>query len=694
MAGMNGPALSPAQAAPSADQTLMTEAKPSERTRVALTAAVTSARPRGLRPSAAGLMPVGSVADGVLQRCGASPCAGGCSHDDELPVRRQAAPGSARPSSLPPVVRDALPSPGRPLEAGVRAYFEPRFGRDFGAVRVHTDEHAARAADAVDALAFTVGNSIWFGRDMYQPGAAAGRRLLAHELAHTIQQRGRPVAPQALRLGAPGDAAEAAADRLADAVTAGEPVPDAGASDPVIRRAPKVSPVPGNPSQRIVDMDDGSRYRVTRNVGLQPPITTEGEDPGPSAEPMIDMNNVWLQIEWCTRGGKRDIHGKVSVGTDLPAAAQVLLHQLADAINNGADPAEVIRKAELSPFAEVSITQSERFTAALKAGPTVQVGTGKVTGGKLEGTLKLGGMDIYLQGGVGESATGSGRPDFNVTGGIRGTWERVPKVVCKRTYVLPKIDYQCEKIVPEHKVPDYKTHRESHYFYFEYAKSEFARTGRTAALDAQAKAIVKQLLASGYSIENIRGYASPEGPRPAGPGFQGNDQLSRERVTAAENWVKGVCQPSPTGSGQVLHPEFAPRVIMEFPSGQPGSLRGVIRPGCFVQGYGSVAGSELYGGPKDAELKGKELAESSVKAFETEPAEQERRTPDVMKELEKKKTPERQTDTVWPLLRRAEIDLIRVDTDEKTVPESITPVACPVEVIKAVADAFEAPKKH
>src|SRR5215472_17918559 len=101
------------------------------------------------------------AADGVLQRCGRAPCAA-CSQDDDVPLMRQQARGPGGPSSLPSIVREVLPASGRPLEPAVQAFFEPRFGHDFSAVRVRSDEQAARAADAIDASAFTVGNSIWF----------------------------------------------------------------------------------------------------------------------------------------------------------------------------------------------------------------------------------------------------------------------------------------------------------------------------------------------------------------------------------------------------------------------------------------------------------------------------------------------------------------------------------------------------
>jgi hypothetical protein len=87
-----------------------------------------------------------------------------------------------------PIVDEVLSGPGRPLDPAARAFMEPRFRHDFSHVRVHTDERAGRSADAVAAQAYTVGSQIVFGQRRYAPATRDGRRLLAHELAHIVQQ--------------------------------------------------------------------------------------------------------------------------------------------------------------------------------------------------------------------------------------------------------------------------------------------------------------------------------------------------------------------------------------------------------------------------------------------------------------------------------------------------------------------------
>lgn len=89
---------------------------------------------------------------------------------------------------VPAAVREVLKSPGFPLDAGTRAFMEPRFGHDFGKVRVHADDRAAESARAVNALAYTAGRDIVFAAGRYKPQDDEGKRLIAHELTHVVQQ--------------------------------------------------------------------------------------------------------------------------------------------------------------------------------------------------------------------------------------------------------------------------------------------------------------------------------------------------------------------------------------------------------------------------------------------------------------------------------------------------------------------------
>jgi hypothetical protein len=91
-------------------------------------------------------------------------------------------------SAVPSIVEDVLRMPGRPLDDDARAFFEPRFGHDFSRVRVHSDARAGESARAIRAHAYTVGQHVVFGRGRLAPRSSAGQKLLAHELAHVVQQ--------------------------------------------------------------------------------------------------------------------------------------------------------------------------------------------------------------------------------------------------------------------------------------------------------------------------------------------------------------------------------------------------------------------------------------------------------------------------------------------------------------------------
>lgn len=89
----------------------------------------------------------------------------------------------------------ALHGGGQPLPDSERAFFEPRFGRDFANVRVHSGPDASALARSVQARAFTLGDSVVLGAGQYTPGTPSGRALLAHELTHVVQQGHRTPIP-------------------------------------------------------------------------------------------------------------------------------------------------------------------------------------------------------------------------------------------------------------------------------------------------------------------------------------------------------------------------------------------------------------------------------------------------------------------------------------------------------------------
>ncbi len=116
----------------------------------------------------------------------------------QSPLSQSSAPKQLRKKSVesgnpvgpaaPPIVEEALHSTGQPLESATRGVMESHLGHDFSGVRVHAGGEAAQAAGAIQARAYTIGADIVFGSDQYAPATAEGQRLLAHELAHVVQQ--------------------------------------------------------------------------------------------------------------------------------------------------------------------------------------------------------------------------------------------------------------------------------------------------------------------------------------------------------------------------------------------------------------------------------------------------------------------------------------------------------------------------
>jgi hypothetical protein len=105
---------------------------------------------------------------------------------------------------------------GSSLDSGVQDRFSGSLG-DLSDVRVHTDDTADRLNRSVSARAFATGTDVYFAKGEYNPGSADGDRLIAHELAHTVQQRGAPQGGP-LTVSQPGDALEREADSVADSI--------------------------------------------------------------------------------------------------------------------------------------------------------------------------------------------------------------------------------------------------------------------------------------------------------------------------------------------------------------------------------------------------------------------------------------------------------------------------------------------
>jgi hypothetical protein len=116
---------------------------------------------------------------------------------DRIPLQmKRRRPSDTEGIEAPPLVHEVLRSPGQSLDPSTREFMESGFGHDFSRVRVHADDKAAESSLALNAQAYTVGEHVVFAPNRYDHATDVGRRLIAHELAHVVQQSGGAIALQ------------------------------------------------------------------------------------------------------------------------------------------------------------------------------------------------------------------------------------------------------------------------------------------------------------------------------------------------------------------------------------------------------------------------------------------------------------------------------------------------------------------
>jgi hypothetical protein len=205
----------------------------------------------------------------------------------------------------------AMRGGGRPLDAEARAFLEPRFGADFSRIRIHDQPDAADSARSLSARAFTLGRDIFFGGGEYSPGTRLGKELLAHELAHVVQQAGgKPKRIQRMSIGQ------------------GRPPANWGF---------RIRPVPANERKRvlaaigIVEAIATSPRRHKRCHGLYAKHCPNGQ-PNTLRE-IVRRARIW-KITDSTAVARGDVNGPIIAYTDegysdgARGLAQTLLHEL------------------------------------------------------------------------------------------------------------------------------------------------------------------------------------------------------------------------------------------------------------------------------------------------------------------------------------------------------------------------------
>ena len=490
----------------------------------------------------------------------------GCAEEDEQKIRRRVGPGPEPGGATPGRAGAAdfsgvRPSPGlaglhgylersagggRPLEAPVRNSFERSFGRSLAGVRVVADDGAARAATALGARAFTVGQTIWLGQGEYRPEAREGRHLLAHELAHTVQQGASGTASfqRRLRVGRADDPAEAAADRAADAAVAGERVEIGRGPTGLLQRQPVgacTARAGDEPTQRIV-VCGGEQHRVSLR-------TEEARGPATRGDANLGMGNgaVYLRVRIC-RGGTLVIV-QPEVG-NLPAIVRGILGNV---LSRSAPFAGV----RIEPGLTIHVVGSGTYEVTARGQVRIDAQTGRVTGGSA-------GVDVTTgAGGVGGSVSvdvPTGGVSFNLT----FTPDARPPQTSDCDEVRHRAVLHCERLdrtpPPNPSAP--RREGRTIYLLFEYATAReigvrMAGDGGVPSPEVNPGAAaddVRRLVAQGFSAVSITGYTSPEGPEQRETrGFQGNQPLSDDRAARALAWWQsfgGRGSPSPTGASE------------------------------------------------------------------------------------------------------------------------------------------------
>jgi hypothetical protein len=213
-------------------------------------------------------------------------------------------------------VERAAGSSGQPLPGGVRQRFESSLGVDLAGVRVHTGVESQQAARAVGARAYTVGQDIHFAENQFSHDDPFGMHLLAHEVAHTVQQRGGTAHRQhKLEVSTPGDSAEVEADRAADAMVAGQRAAVGGAGG-ALHRDPDPWP----------EKDNDPRPGESGGRGARPEGNPEKErgDEEESARRTAEMHAYFAgkEVSWAGMSGAASLDAKASPWTSSMPEAQ------------------------------------------------------------------------------------------------------------------------------------------------------------------------------------------------------------------------------------------------------------------------------------------------------------------------------------------------------------------------------------
>jgi hypothetical protein len=284
-------------------------------------------------------------------------------------VQRRAREDGSGLAEAPPIVHEVLNSPGQRLDPATQTYFERRFGHDFGNVRIHADAKAAESARAVNASAYTVGLDVSFAAGQYRVNTSEGRRLLAHELTHVIQQRSEAAWPRSSSLQRTASFVNGSvhhtlnlADRILNGVSAGE-------TDFVLNGSTFTNVTDGLKALHVPRVKSSKRGR---RVGCSFASVADNEvsftmrllspDPWSSATTKATMGNVFPGLSGACIGGNAATFVVHGMPTNQDQRDRTRVHE-----DHHADDYRIILKDIIGPWDKAVTEARSKRTAEVAA---------------------------------------------------------------------------------------------------------------------------------------------------------------------------------------------------------------------------------------------------------------------------------------------------------------------------------------
>jgi hypothetical protein len=411
-----------------------------------------------------------------------------------------------------------------------------------------------------------------------------------------------------------------------------------------------------------VTMPDGRRYIVTR--ARKPVVKTKRSPIPPGVGFGRDDDRVYLKVDWC-----RSTKGEIQLGVNVPEVVKDAMKEISKGIQNG-QGADAIKKAvddaEIKPSVKFEIARSGEWNAEGEIDMSIE-GSG-VTGGGGEFKVQHGAWDLGLE---------IRNKNGSTTLGFKVTWTPGRS---NRTFKCPDREHiylgQETSFIAEQQVtiPPHiekrtrqveKLHEATRFIYFDYARDKVDEKRSAAEIgDLRAN------FADGFKVSLVEGLTSPEGSHaPGAQGrWQGNTRLAQQRATAALKRAKKECSAPDgclAGGGDPTRERDEPELYT------------VVRDGIDVEG--------------------RELEEAVVQGFLSSPDEERHRTPELLVALDRARTPAEKARLIYPLLRRAVINLSKTTIETESYDEivrgreeTLPGVEAPADVEKAVIPHFQA----